>query len=289
MATREKHLQYGKSLGLWQGGRKVIEPDVDRRIERVKAALAERDAEELRQKRAVQQENAYVSDSLLASQEAQKHSPQYAEGKSIAEIYGIPAHTEGLASQLALSDSIGLQCSLEEEMAKNHQHVMIVDLEDAHKILHNVWLDAGKNVAALAMSINTVKSWLKHAFVNGTRINMDGKKYPLNSFKSMQAGFSPQSRAANFKGAGALTFVVSASIATTDLIFKDDYHLVDWFGNVGSDMFKFMLQSAVGEAALFAAAFLGQPIIIGAIAVTATYVLIEWAWGEYKISQTIVE
>ncbi|WP_212823924.1 hypothetical protein, partial [Acinetobacter sp. LMB-5] len=154
-------------------------------------ALAERDAEELRQKRAVQQENAYVSDSLLASQEAQKHSPQYAEGKSIAEIYGIPVHTEGLASQLALSDSIGLQCSLEEEMAKNHQHVMIVDLEDAHKILHNVWLDAGKNVAALAMSINTVKSWLKHAFVNGTRINMDGKKYPLNSFKSMQAGFSP--------------------------------------------------------------------------------------------------
>ena len=40
---------------------------------------------------------------------------------------------------------------------------------------------------------------------------------------------------------------------------------------------------------MFAAAFLGQPIIIGAIAVTATYVLIEWAWGEYKISQTIVE
>ena len=69
----------------------MIEPDVDRRIERVKAALAERDAEELHQKRAVQQENAYVSDSLLASQEAQKHTPQYAEGKSIAEIYGIPS------------------------------------------------------------------------------------------------------------------------------------------------------------------------------------------------------
>ena len=105
----------------------------------------------------------------------------------------------------------------------------------------------------------------------------------------MQTGFSPKSRVANFKGAGVLTFVVSASIATSDLGFKDDYHLVDWFGNVGSDMFKFMLQSEVGEAALFAAAFLGQPISIGAIAVTATYLLIEWAWGEYKISQTIVE
>ena len=77
---------------------------------------------------------------------------------------------------------------------------------------------------------------LKHAYVNGTRVNMNGKKYPLNSFKAMQTGFSPKSRAASFKGAGVLTFVVSASIATSDLVFKDDYHLVDWFGNVGSDM-----------------------------------------------------
>ncbi|MCG6408180.1 hypothetical protein K6U17_02785 [Vibrio fluvialis] len=220
-------------------------------------------------------------------------------------------------------------------MAKNHQHVLITDLEDAHKVLHNLWFESGRDVAAIAASINTAKSWfnhtepmfnavsiakqfgdmnikadlveskgkifvafngtdqngkvLKYAFVNGTNIKMDGKKYPLNSFKSMQAGFSPQSRAASFKGAGILTFVVSASIATSDLVFKDDYHLVNWFGNVGSDMFKFMLQTAVGEAALFAAAFLGQPIIIGAIAVTATYVLIEWAWGEHKISQTIVK
>ncbi len=235
----------------------------------------------------------------------------------------------------SLRDTMTSQCSLEEEMAKNHQHVLIADLEDAHKILHNIWLESGRDVAAIAASINMAKSWfnhtepmfnahsiakqfggmnikadlveskgkifvafngtdqngkvLKYAFVNGTNIKMDGKKYPLNSFKSMQAGFSPQSRAANFKGAGILTFVVSASIATSDLVFKDDYHLVNWFGNVGSDMFKFMLQTAVGEAALFAAAFLGQPIIIGAIAVTATYVLIEWAWGEYKISQTIVK
>ncbi len=247
---------------------------------------------------------------------------------------GLGQISQGLKTPQILSDSIGLQCSLEDEMAKNHQHVLITDLEDAHKILHNVWLDSGKDVSALAASINTAKSWfnhtepmfdaasiakqfgdmnikadlvesrgkifvafngtdqngkvLKHAFVNGSRINMSGKKYPLNSFKAMQTGFSPKSRVANFKGAGVLTFVVSASIATSDLEFKDDYHLVDWFGNVGSDMFKFMLQSAIGEAALFAAV-LGQPIIIGAIAVTATYLLIEWAWSEYKISQTIVE
>ncbi|MDG2580662.1 hypothetical protein P7L97_24020, partial [Vibrio parahaemolyticus] len=66
------------------------------------------------------------------------------------------------------------------------------------------------------------------------------------------------------------------------------YHLVDWFGNVGSDMFKFMLQTAVGEASLFAVAALGGTVLVGALACVAAYVIIEWAWGEFKISNTIV-
>ncbi|EPZ8236041.1 hypothetical protein ACXWGC_004155 [Vibrio fluvialis] len=234
----------------------------------------------------------------------------------------------------SLRDTMTSQCSLEEEMAKNHQHVLIADLEDAHKILHNIWFESGHDIAAIAASINTAKSWfnhtepmfdahsiakqfgdmgikadlveskgktfiafngtdkngkvLKHAFVNGTRINMDGKKYPLNSFKSMQAGFSPQSRSANFKGAAALTFVVSASIATSDLVFKDDYHLVDWFGNVGSDMFKALLQYGAGEAALLVAATYGIPIVLTAVAVFVTYASIEIVWSKYEVSKKIV-
>lgn len=241
------------------------------------------------------------------------------------------------ASQIlddSLRDTMTSQCSLEEEMAKNHQHVLITDLEDAHKVLHNLWFESGHDIAAIAASINTAKSWfnhtepmfnahsiakqfgdmgikadlieskgktfiafngtdkngkvLKHAFVNGTRINMDGKKYPLNSFKSMQAGFSPQSRSANFKGAAALTFVVSASIATSDLVFKDDYHLVDWFGNVGADMFKALLQYGAGEAALFVAATYGIPIVLTAVAVFVTYASIEIVWSKYEVSKKIV-
>jgi hypothetical protein len=233
-----------------------------------------------------------------------------------------------------LSDSIGLQCSLEEELAKNHQHVLIADLEDAHKILHNVWLESGKDAAAIAVSINNARSLhgnfqplfdarsiakqfgdmgvkadvveskgklfvafngtdkngkvLKHAFVNGTRINMNGKKYPLNSFKSMQAGFSPKAKAANFKGAAALTFVVSASIATTDLVFKDDYHLVDWFGNVGSDMFKALVQFGAGEAALWVATVVTGHVLVGAVVVVASYFFVEHIWSEYKIAQKVV-
>ncbi len=142
---------------------------------------------------------------------------------------GLGQISQGLKTPQILSDSIGLQCSLEDEMAKNHQHVLITDLEDAHKILHNVWLDSGKDVAALAASINTAKSWfnhtepmfdaasiakqfgdmnikadlvesrgkifvafngtdqngkvLKHAFVNGSRINMSGKNTRLTHLK----------------------------------------------------------------------------------------------------------
>lgn len=242
------------------------------------------------------------------------------------------------ASQIldeSLQDTLSSECSLEEEMAKNHQHVLIADLEDAHKILHNIWLESGRDVAAIATSINASKSWfnltepmfnahsiakqfgdmgikadlveskgktfvafagtdkngktLKHAFVNGTRINMNGKKYPLNSFKSMQAGFSPKSKAFNFKGAAALTFVVSASLATSDLVFKDDYHLVNWFGNVGSDMFKALVQFGAGEGVLLAMATFGQSIVLGALACVAVYIIVEFVWDHFEISSKIVK
>ena len=117
---------------------------------------------------------------------------------------------------------------------------------------------------------------------------MNGKKYPINSPKVQQVGLSPKARASGFKGAGVLTFVVSAAIATTDLVFKDDYHLVDWFGNVGSDMFKALLQFGAGEAVLFAVLFLGGAIWVGFIAVFFTYITIEWLWSEYKVTDEIV-
>ncbi|NNN48685.1 hypothetical protein [Vibrio sp. 2-2(8)] len=308
---------YGQARGIWR------KSSLNGRSEQVKVAALPATSQ-------APQSQSYVSEQVLASQAAQSQSVSYPSGVSIADYYGI---TKAQVSE-RLAESIGLQCSLEEEMAKNHQHVLITDLEDAHKVLHNLWLESGRDVAALAASINTAKSWfnhtdpmfnarsiakqfgdmgikadlveskgktfvafsgtdkngkaLKHAFVNGTRINMNGKKYPLNSFKSVQAGFSPKSRAANFKGAGVLTFVVSASIATSDLVFKDDYHLVDWFGHVGSDMFKALVQFGAGEAALFAAAFYGVSIMSGAILVVFAYIAIEAVWSEYKIADKVV-
>ncbi|MGN2752196.1 hypothetical protein [Aliivibrio fischeri] len=118
---------------------------------------------------------------------------------------------------------------------------------------------------------------------------MNGKKYPINSPKVQQVGLSPKARANGFKGAGVLTFVVSAAIATTDLVFKDDYHLVDWFGNVGADMFKALLQFGAGEAILFGIIAMTGYVTLGLIAVFFVYVSIEWIWSEYKVNDEVVK
>ncbi|MEZ9005631.1 hypothetical protein AB6E26_23430 [Vibrio splendidus] len=290
--------------------------------------------QETTQERAKRHKEARQAELKYSASDEQRWAENRERVQRDREAAGLGMVTqEGGVSQ-TLSDSIGLQCSLEDEMAKNLQHVLITDLEDAHKLLHNVWLDAGKDVSALALSINSAKTWfnhteplfnassiakqfgdmgvkadlveskgkmfvafngtdkngkvLQHALVNGTRINMNGKKYPLNSFKSMQAGFSPQSKAANFKGAGVLTFVVSASIATSDLVFKDDYHLVDWFGNVGSDMFKALLQFGAGEAMLLIVGTMSGSILLGGILCAVSYLIIEIVWGKYSISEKII-
>lgn len=261
-------------------------------------------------------------------------SSQLSVGDSSIPTFEKTPITRGSKAIQALDDSWELECSLEDELNNNHQDVVILDMEDSHKLLNNFWVDLGKDTALLAKSISSANGWLQHtapifdakglvkqfgdinikadiveskgkqfmafsgkkngkeilhALVNGTRINMNGKKYPIDSPKVQQVGLSPKARMNGFKGAGALTFVVSAAIATTDLVFKDDYHLVDWFGNVGSDMFKALLQFGAGEALLFIVLYLGGTILVGLLFVVAAYVTIEWLWGNYKVNDDIVK
>jgi len=252
------------------------------------------------------------------------------------QAHDFPLVTKGSKAIQALDDSWSneQQCSLVDELNNNHQDVVILDMEDTHKLLNNFWVDLGKDTALIAASLNTANGWFQHtapifdakglvkqfgdinikaeiveskgkqfiafsgkkngkeilhALVNGTRINMNGKKYPINSPKVQQVGLSPKARANGFKGAGVLTFVVSAAIATTDLVFKDDYHLVDWFGNVGADMFKALLQFGAGEAILFGIIAMTGYVTLGLIAVFFVYVSIEWIWSEYKVNDEVVK
>lgn len=87
---------------------------------------------------------------------------------------------------------------------------------------------------------------LRHVLVNEVRLKVNGHSTVSTTRKITQLGLSPQSRASGFKGGTAVTFVISAAINTNDLIFNDQFHLVDWFGNVGADMFKALVQFGAG-------------------------------------------
>ncbi|WP_336505027.1 hypothetical protein [Aliivibrio fischeri] len=281
-------------------------------------------------------ESPFITNKRAAYQKRLAERSAALENSQASKAYDSPLITRGSKATQALDDSWRneQQCSLIDELNNNHQDVVILDMEDTHKLLNNFWVDLGKDTAFLAASINSANTWFQHttpifdakglvkqfgdinikadiieskgkqfiafsgkkngkeilhALVNGTRINMNGKKYPINSPKVQQVGLSPKARANGFKGAGVLTFVVSAAIATTDLVFKDDYHLVDWFGNVGSDMFKALLQFGAGEAALFIVLSFGGTIVFGLIAVAVVYGTIEWLWGDYKVNDEVVK
>ena len=151
-----------------------------------------------------------------------------------------------------------------------------------------VFTSKGKEYIAITTKNNSDKV-LRHVLINGVRVKLNGHKYRTNNYKVMQLGLTPQSRMSGYKGAAVATFVISATINTNELVFNDDYHLVDWFGNVGTDMFKGMVAIGAGEAALLALGLTGGAAIIGGVlAVVAASVIIELVFEEWKVSEKVV-
>lgn len=151
-----------------------------------------------------------------------------------------------------------------------------------------VFTSKGKEYIAITTKNNSGKV-LRHVLVNGVRVKLNGHKYRANNYKVVQLGLGPVSRMAQYKGAAVVTFIISATINTNELIFNDDYHLVDWFGNVGTDMFKGMIAIGVGEAALLALGLTGGAAIVGGVlAIVAVSVIIELVFEEWKVSDKVV-
>lgn len=78
------------------------------------------------------------------------------------QVHDFPLVTKGSKAIQALDDSWGLQCSLEDELNNNHQYVVILDMEDSHKLLNNFLVDLGKDTSLLAKSISSANGWLQH-------------------------------------------------------------------------------------------------------------------------------
>ncbi len=152
-----------------------------------------------------------------------------------------------------------------------------------------VFTSKGKEYIAITTKNNSDKV-LRHVLVNGVRVKLNGHKYRTNNYKVMQLGLTPQSRMSGYKGAGVVTFIISATINTNELVFNDDYHLVDWFGNVGADMFQAMASMAAGEVVLLAlaATFGATGIIAGAVAIIIASLLVDYVFDEWKVSDKVV-
>jgi len=156
-------------------------------------------------------------------------------------------------------------------------------------VVANIFESNGKEYIAIVTKNNSEKI-LRHVLVNGVRVKVNGHKYRIDNPKVMQLGLTPQSRATAFKGSMAITFVISAAINTNDLMFKDDYHFVDWFGNVGVDVFKALVAFGMGEAVILSLAALGVgvPILAGvAVAIFIGYT-IDYIFNEWKVSEQVV-
>ena len=157
-------------------------------------------------------------------------------------------------------------------------------------VIAKVFSSKGNEYIAITARDNSGKM-LKHVLVNNVRLKLDGHKYRIDNPKVVQLGLTPQSRTTAFKGSALITFVISAAINTNDLVFKDDYHLVDWFGNVGVDMFKALVSFGAGELAILVAVALsgGIPILVGVFIAIGFSVVIDIAFTEWKVSEQVVE
>ncbi|SGZ08295.1 hypothetical protein [Moritella viscosa] len=154
-------------------------------------------------------------------------------------------------------------------------------------VVANIFESNGKEYIAIVTKNNSEKI-LRHVLVNGVRVKVNGHKYRIDNPKVMQLGLTPQSRATAFKGSMAITFVISAAINTNDLIFKDDYHFVDWFGNVGVDIFKSLVAFGAAEVAILILGAFNMPILIGVMVAVAVSYYIDSLFNEWKVSEKLV-
>jgi hypothetical protein len=151
-----------------------------------------------------------------------------------------------------------------------------------------VFTSKGKEYIAITTKNNSDKI-LRHTVVNGVRVKLNGHKYRTHNYKVMQLGITPQSRMSGYQGAAVVTFIISATINTNELVFNDDYHLVDWFGNVGTDMFKGIVAIGAGEAVLLAIGASGfGAVVFGALVVVGISVLIDLAFEKWNVSEKII-
>ncbi len=151
------------------------------------------------------------------------------------------------------------------------------------------YLDAkGKEKIIISSLWNDNK--MHYAVVNGLNIKKN-HPYPISNPTVKQLGVLAKDTVNGFKKGAVLSMIISAGINTNELVFNDDYHLVDWFGHVGSDFFKAM--TVLSTSAYVVSLTVGLGIALPILAGVVLWVGVDWAineiWESFKIEDAIVE
>jgi hypothetical protein len=130
---------------------------------------------------------------------------------------------------------------------------------------------------------------MHYATVNGFNIKKN-HPYRITNPTIKQLGVLAEDTINGFKKGAVLSLIVSATINTNELVFNDDYHLVDWCGSMGSDLFKAMSVLALSSlaVALTVAMGISMPIIAGVLVWVGIELFVDSMWGEFKVEDSIV-
>ncbi|EHH1079121.1 PAAR domain-containing protein [Vibrio parahaemolyticus] len=128
-----------------------------------------------------------------------------------------------------------------------------------------------------------------YAVVNGLNIKKN-HPYRVTNPTIKQLGVLAEDTMNGFKKGAVLSLIVSATINTNELVFNDDYHLVDWCGSMGSDLFKLLAEGAVvgGIVYLTVAFGVAMPILVGAMIWVGVDIIISKYWDEHKVEDNII-
>ncbi|EGQ7796296.1 hypothetical protein I6Y99_005188, partial [Vibrio parahaemolyticus] len=113
--------------------------------------------------------------------------------------------------------------------------------------------------------------------------------YRITNPTIKQLGVLAEDTVNGFKKGAALSLVVSATINTNELVFNDDYHLVDWCGSMGSDLFKVMvsLAASTGLVSLFVLFGLSVPLLASFLVFVLVDAALDLFWDEFKIEEKL--
>lgn len=151
------------------------------------------------------------------------------------------------------------------------------------------FIDSANNERIIISSLWNDKK-MHYAVVNGLNVKKN-HPYLVTNPTVKQLGLLAQDTIKEFKKGAVLSFVISATVNTNELIFNDDYHLVDWCGDIGEDLFKAMTVLAIGTLAVSLAVTLGitYPVWLA----TILWVGLDYSVGKFydglNVSDSIVE